>query len=214
MTEVILWVILVGVVLYLGRILYQYVEANKAEAYYESRRENFIPDLIFIHTCEQRYGKFPRRGRLLLEKARLESSRNRVPVLMTSGHSGYSLDGRKVTEAEYFRQTAWETLGYDFLIILGDNHEVRTTAGEVDEGIIESEKRGAKGVLVICTRPHLARVRHTWEEINENGLEIVFAGVYAPIASYFWEALTFFVRLLVPAGTRREAWLLDLKGRR
>lgn len=168
-------------------------------------------DAVMLHTYCPKHSIVPLRGEIVSESACDLVSKLKVPLILAVGHT---VPGETRTESkiyhDYIRVKFPDCAPY---IVLGEDSDARDTRAETQEAARILKARQAKSVLVVGIRPHLVRIQSYWQEFGK-GLFISFIGVDGPKRYYIWEFIMLILETILPPGSRRREFALDIAGRK
>ncbi len=169
-------------------------------------------DAIMMHSyCPGKESEhLPYRGRLLIFTAYALSKRFKCPIILTVGKT---VPGSPLSESEIYKNYL-QRIDNDCPIILGRDSRARDTWGETIEAYRRAQESGCKRLLILGTRPHLARIVRIWKQVNkEKKLCLYFLGVYTPLYYYIQETMAWYAEKMLPPGSRRRNTVLNILGR-
>lgn len=172
---------------------------------------------VSVHTYKPPHGVIPKRGILVLTAGWKYAESNKCPLILSVGKTTPGTS----TEAEIYRDYAYKKFGNSVTIIIGEDPNVRETAGEVAETLKRCREINSQTHLIVALAPHVARVRMIWRKCLGNNLfspqnspRIYFLPVKGPWRYWVWEALMLCLHFLAPPGSRQQNLLLDIIGRK
>lgn len=202
-----------GIIILIGLYgwLYLYITAERTGAW--SPEKLMGPyDAIMMHSyCPGKESEhLPIRGRLLALTAYALSKRFICPIMLTVGKT---VPNSLLSEGEIYKNYL-QRMDSGCPIVLGRDSRARDTWGETIEAYRRAQELGYKRLLILGTRPHLARIINIWKEVNkEEKMRLYFLGAYAPAHYYIQETIAWYIEKIVPPNSYGRKILLDAIGR-
>lgn len=202
-----------GVAIFLFALLYLVWAARIEQGRYEANMDRRKTSCS-AHTRKPACSIVPLCGQLILAASIRLAREAGCPLILSAGKT---VPGETRTEAQIYRDEALAKFGAGNLqIITGMAPNIRETLGEARETNAACGRLGSKCHVAVALAPHIGRVRRAWRKANPLNMnpEVYFFPVKGPWEYWLWEALVLCGHLIFPAGSRRQALLLDLVGRR
>lgn len=215
MIIVLVWIVTGGatIIILMGLLgwLHIYITAERVGAWSPEKLAGPY-DAIMMHSyCPGKESEhLPMRGRLLALAAYGLSKRLKCPIMLTVGKT---VPGSSLNESEIYKNYL-RRMDNACPIILGRDSRARDTWGETVEAYRRTQELGYKRLLVLGTRPHLARIAIIWKQINKEERNcLYFLGVYAPAHYYIQETMAWYFEKILPPNSYGRKTLLDALGR-